>query len=52
MDIGQAEMASLEFVGQLQVIDAEQVQNGRLQIVHVDGVRDDVVAVVVGLADS
>ena len=45
-------MAALEFVGQLQVIDAQEVQNRGVQVVDVDRVRDDVVAEVVGLADS
>ena len=38
MHVGQAEVAALEFVGQLQVVDAEQVQNRGLQIVYVDRV--------------
>ena len=50
MHIGQAEVAALEFVGELGVIYAEAVQNGRVQIVDVDWIIDDVVAEVVGLA--
>ena len=48
--VGQAEVAALEAVGQLRVVDAEQVQDRGVQVVDVDGVVDDVVAEVVGLA--
>ena len=36
MDIGQAEIAALETIGQLGVIEAQQVQQRRVQIVDVD----------------
>ena len=49
-DVGQAEVAALELVGQLFVVDTESVQHRRLQVVHVHRVLDDVVAVIVGLA--
>ena len=38
MHIGQPEVAALEAVGQLRVIEAEQVQNRRVQVVDVDRV--------------
>ena len=50
MHIGQAEVAALEFVGQLLVVDAHAVQDGGVEVVDVDGVFGDVVAEVVGLA--
>ena len=50
--IRQAEVAALELEGQLGVIDAQGAEDRRVEIVHVDGVADDVVAEVVGLAVS
>ena len=50
MDVGEAEVASLEPVGQLGVIDAQAMEQGGVEIVNVHRVVDDVVAVVVGLA--
>ena len=44
-------MPALELIGQLRVIDAKAMQNRRLEIVHVDRIFRDVVAVVVGLAE-
>src|SRR4051794_16047740 len=40
LDIGQAEVAPLEAIGQLRVLQAEQVQDGRLEVVDVDPVLD------------
>src|SRR5690242_552764 len=48
--IRQPEMASLEFEGQLGMVDAETVKNRRVQVVHVYRILHDVVAKVVGLA--
>ena len=42
MDVGKPEVAPLETEGQLRVIEAEQMQDGRVQIVHVNAVLDDV----------
>ena len=42
VDVGQAEVAAHEAVGQLLVIEAELVQPSRLQVMHVDGVLGDV----------
>ena len=50
--IGQAEVAALELVGQPGVVDAQAVQHRGVQVVDVDRVANDVVAVVVGLAVS
>src|SRR6185369_2590642 len=44
------EVAALELVRQACVVNAEAVQNGRLQIVHMHRVIGDVIAVVIGLA--
>ena len=38
MHVGEAVVAALEAVGQLRVVEAEQVQDRRLQIVDVDSV--------------
>ena len=51
MDIGQTEVAALETEGQLFVIEAEEVQNCRVDIVHVGAVGDGVEAEFVGLAN-
>ncbi len=44
-------MAALELECQLGVVDAQAAKDGRLQIVHVDGIFGDVVAVIVGFAE-
>ena len=49
MHVGQSEIAPLESVGQLLVVDAEQMQDGRVQVVNVHAVLDDGVADVVRL---
>src|SRR5206468_3210229 len=46
--IGEAEVAAGVAVSQLLVIEAEQVQQGRVQVVHVDLVLHGVVAELVG----
>ena len=50
MHVGQAEVAALEAVRQLGVVQAQLVQDRRLQVVDVDRVLDHVVADLVGLA--
>ena len=50
MDVSEAEVAALVAVGELRVLDAHEVHDGRVEVVHMHGVADDVVAVVVGLA--
>ena len=50
MDVGEAEVAALESRGELGVIEAELVEDGRVEVVDVDFVLDCVKAEVVGLA--
>ena len=50
VDVGQPVVAALEAVGQPFVVEAEEVQDGRLQVVDVDCVLGDVEAELVGLA--
>ena len=47
MNVGQAEVAALIPVGQTFVIDAEHVQDGGVEVVNMDPVFRDVVAVIV-----
>src|SRR5262245_37557814 len=49
--VGEAEVAALETISELEVVDAKQVQQRRLQVVNVDRIFDDPPANVVGLAD-
>ena len=51
MHVGQAEIAALEAVGQLGVVEAEQVQDRGVQVVDVDLVGGCVEAELVGLAE-
>ena len=50
MNIRKAEIAALEAVGELLVIDAQLMENGGVEIVNVDDVFHGVVAEVVGFA--
>ena len=52
MDIGQAEIAALETVGEFRVIKAQQLQQGGVQVVDVDLVFGGVEAELVGLTDG
>lgn len=47
MHIGQAVVPSLELVGEFLVIDSEEVEKGRLEVVNVDTVFGDVEADVI-----
>ena len=49
-DVRQSEIAALVVVGQARVIEPEQVQDRRLQVVDVNGVLDRFHTEVVGLA--
>ena len=40
MDIGQAEVTALDFIGQLLVVQAKQMQDGGVQVVNVNRVLD------------
>src|SRR5437867_1307872 len=50
LDAGEALVQTLIFVGELLVVNTKQVQNGRLEITHMNGIFHDVVAEFVGLA--
>ena len=50
VNIGQPEIAPLKTIRELFVIDAQAMENGRVLIVNVHRVLDDVVAVVVRFA--
>ena len=51
MDVGEPEIAALEAERQLGVIEAEQVQDGRLQIMDVNAILDSGKAQLVGFAE-
>ena len=48
VDVGQAKVAALVTISQLLMINSEQMKNGGLQIMHVNGVLHDAHAVVIG----
>jgi len=48
--VGQAVLAALELERQPFVVDAQAVENGGIQVVHMHWIPDDVVGVVVGFA--
>ena len=48
MHVGQAVVAALEFEGQPRVVEAQAVQQRRVQVVDVDWVLSDVVREIVG----
>src|SRR5262249_9634515 len=48
--VRQSEAPSLKFVGKLRMVDPQAVQDGRVEIVHINRITDDVVAEIVGLA--
>ena len=50
VDVGQPVIPTLEFVGQAPVVDSQQVENRRIEVVYVDGIACDVIAKLVGLA--
>ena len=52
MHVGEAEVAALETEGELRVIEAEQVQDCRVQIVDVRAILDGVEAEFVRRADG
>jgi hypothetical protein len=47
-DIGQTKVASLEAVGEFRVVESEEVQESRVEVVDVDFVFDDVEAEFIG----
>ena len=50
MDVGEAELAALVAEGEALVVDAEEVQQGGIEVVDVDGILGDGVSEFVGLA--
>ena len=52
VDIRQAEVAALMTEGQFLVVDAHQVQDGGIQIMHVNGVLGDVVRCLLYTSDA
>lgn len=50
VDIGQTEVSTSISVGEIFVIETEQVENGGVEIVDVDGIFDGFEAEIVGLA--
>ena len=50
--VGQPEVAAVEAIGELGVVEAEQVQDGRVQVVDADAVFDGLVAEVVACCRS
>jgi hypothetical protein len=50
MHISKPELSALVAVGQLGVIDPGEVEDGRLHLVHVDEILDEVPTVFIGLA--
>src|SRR3954452_24846798 len=52
MDVGQAERPPLELVGELRVVESEQVQHRRVQVMHVYLVLRDIEAKLIGLAEN
>ena len=49
MYIGEAVISPLITVGEAFMVDPHQVLNGRVKVMHVDGILGDVVAPIVGL---
>ncbi len=52
VDVGEAEVAALEAVGEFLVVEAEEMKDRRLEIVDMDGVFGDVEPEVIGRADG
>lgn len=52
VDVGQPMVAALEFEGHFSVIDSQAMQQGGIQIVHMDCVSDNVVAVLVRFTET
>src|SRR5208282_2514027 len=48
--IRQTKMPALVFEGQFGVVNSQVFEDGSVQVMHVDGILDDVVAVVVGFS--
>src|SRR5204863_2754789 len=51
VDVSEPIIAAFEPIGQLLVVDAQQVEQGRVEVVHVDRVFHHVVAEVIGATE-
>jgi len=51
-DVGEPVVASLEAIGELEVIESEEVEQGGMEIIDVDGVLGDIPSDLVGLTDD
>ena len=51
VDIGQPEVAALVLESELRVVDSQAMEDGCVQVVHMDRILGDVVAIVVRLAE-
>ena len=52
MHVGEAEVAALETEGELLVVNAQQVKNGRMDVVHVCAIFRRIETELVSLADN
>src|SRR5207249_6457636 len=50
MHVGEPMVAALELKRQPGVVDSQAVQNGGVQVMHVDGIADDVVTIIIGFS--
>ena len=51
VNIGQTEIATLVFISESLVMNAQEMQNGGVEIVNVNGVANNIIAVVVRFAE-
>ena len=52
VNVGKSELAALEAVGEAFVVDAEEMKDRCVEVVNVDGIFKDVVAIVVGFSNG
>ena len=50
MDIGEAEVSALETIGQTEMIKSQQMEQRRVQIMHMDRILGNIEAEVIGFA--
>ncbi len=51
MDIRQPEMPALKLEGEPRVIDSQTMKHGRVQIVDMDGIPNDIISEIIGLTE-
>src|SRR5687768_13872469 len=51
-DVGQTEITPLEPIGQVQMVQPEQMENGRVKVIHMNRVLHNIPSDLVGLADD